>query len=286
MDSLPAPKKKDDQGEVAPPPEEKLSPLVKKAVELADNVDKAALSGKDGSALEQETCNAFAFLGFDAEVISGPGNPDVVIDAPMGVASYRVLIDTKSRSGGVVQQNDVNFNALKQHKAKVNADYMVVLGADFSGGNLETWAQENRVRLLKAEELRQLLLAPAESVIAMDRLEALFREGGSTDEAVFSEILAESENTVQAMSLARALYEAVRKDQDKEGVLNAHSIFYILAGEHSIPAIEATIDMLQSDLIGALTTTENGSLFTRLSPKMLNDKLTQLKDKIGGDGGS
>jgi hypothetical protein len=89
-------------------------------------------------------------------------------------------------------------------------------------------------------------------VIALDRLEALFREGGSTDEAVFSELLAESENTVQAMSLARALYEAVGNEQDKEGVLNAHSIYYILGGEHSIPAIEATINMLQSDLIGAL----------------------------------
>jgi len=94
--------------------------------------------------------------------------------------------------------------------------------------------------------------------------------------------LVKSENTVQAMSLARALYEAVCQDQDKEGVLNAHSIFYILRGEHSIPAIEATIDMLQSDLIGALGTTDNGSLYTRLSPRMLIGKLTQLKDRIGG----
>ena len=44
--------------------------------------------------------------------------------------------------------------------------------------------------------------------------------------------------------------------------------------------------MLQSDLIGALATNDNGSLYTRLSPRMLSDKLTQLKDKIGGDGGS
>ena len=70
----------------------------------------------------------------------------------------------------------------------------------------------------------------------------------------------------------------------RRGVLNAHSIYYILGGEHSIPAIDATIAMLQSDLIGALATNDNGSLYTRLSPRMLNDKLTQLKDKIGGEG--
>ena len=79
----------------------------------------------------------------------------------------------------------------------------MVLGADFSGGNLEKWAQEQGVRLLRAEELRQVLVAHAEGVIALDRLEALFRGGGSTDEAVLSETLAESEHTVQVMSLAR-----------------------------------------------------------------------------------
>ncbi len=258
-------------------------PLVKQAMELADSIDKAAVSGKDGAELERRTCDAFTYLGFAAEVVGGAGNPDVVIDASMGAGTYRALIDTKSRSGGTVQQNEVNFNALKQHKAKFNADYVMVVGANFSGGNLDTWAQENRVRLLRTEELRQVMLAHAEGVIGLDRLEVLFRDGGSTDEAVFSELLAESENTVQAMSLARALYQAVRNDQDKEGILNADSLFYILGGEHSIPAIESTIAILKSDLIGALATNANGSLYTRLSPRMLNDKLAQLSDRIGGD---
>jgi hypothetical protein len=206
------------------PPEKAPNAIVARATELADAIDKAALCGKHGAELEQFTCDAFSFLGFQGEVISGPRNPDVVVDAPMGERSYRVLIDTKSRSGGVVQQNDVNFNGLNEHKAKVNADYVAVLGADLSAGNLEKWAQEHKVRLLTTEELRQVLLAHAEGVIAMDRLEALFRDGGSTDEAVFSEILAESEHTVHAMSLARALYNAVRGHQDKEGALNTTTL--------------------------------------------------------------
>jgi len=261
---------------------EPMSPMLQKATALADQIDKAAVKGLDGTDLENLTAEAFLFLGFDAEVISGPGNPDVVLTAPMGEARYRVLIDTKSRSNGCVQQNDVSFPALNQHKTKVSADYTMVLGRDFSGGNLETWAKEHEVRLLRTEELRQILIAHAEGVITLDRLEAIFRGGGSTDEAVLSETLAESDHTVQAMSLARLVYDAVRSHQDQEGALNAHSLFYILDGEYPIQAIQATVELLQSNLIGALAKSQNGSLYTRLTPRTLSDELTQLQDVLGG----
>ncbi len=257
-------------------------PMLLTATDIADRIDKAAVKGLDGADLENLTAEAFAFLGFDAEVISGPGNPDVVLTAPMGEARYRVLIDTKSRSSGCVQQNDVSFPALNQHKAKVSADYTMVLGPDFSGGNLETWAKEHEVRLLRTEELRQVLLAHADGVITLDRLEALFRGGGSMDEAVLAETLAESEHTVQVLTLARLVYDAVRSHQEQEGALNAHSLFYILGGEYPIQAIQATVDLLQSDLIGALARTQKDSLYTRLTPRMLADKLTQLQDVLAG----
>lgn len=134
-----------------------LRPLEQTALRIAKQIDQAAIKGQDGADLEKLTAEAFAFLGFDAQVISGPGNPDVVLTAPMGESGYRALIDTKSRSSGCVQQNDVNFHALNQHKSKVSADYSMVLGPDFSGGNLETWATEQNVRLLRIGELRAIL---------------------------------------------------------------------------------------------------------------------------------
>jgi DNA-binding HxlR family transcriptional regulator len=267
---------------VTPVVTEPVKPMLQKAINLANEIETASVKGLDGADLENLTAGAFAFLGFEAEVISGPGNPDVVLTAPMGEARYRVLIDTKSRSNGCVQQNDVSFPALNQHKAKVSADYTMVLGKDFSGGNLETWAKEHEVRLLRTEELKQVLIAHAEGVITLDRLEALFRGGGSTDEAVLSETLAEAEHAVQSMALARLVYDAVRCHQDQEGALNAHSLFYILGGEYPIQAIQATVDLLQSDLLGALAKAQNGTLYTRLTPRMLTDKLTQLQDVLAG----
>ncbi len=270
---------------VTPPVARPLKPLVAKAVDLADQMDKAAVKGLDGADLEKLTADAFALLGFEAQVISGPGNPDVVLTAPMGEGGYRALVDAKSRSSGCVQQNDVNFNALNEHKAKVSADYVMVLGADFSGGNLEKWAQQHQVRLLRVDELRQVLVAHAEGVIALDRLEVLFRGGGSTDEAVLSQTLAESEHTAQAMSLARFVYDAVRAHQDAEGALNAHSLFYILRQEYPVQAIQAAVEFLRSDLIGALGATQKESLYTRLTPLTLENRLAQLDDALAGGEG-
>lgn len=258
------------------PPQEKQTDLMKRATVIADRIDKAATEGGDGTELEQATAAAFALLGYATQVIGGSGNPDVVAAAQMGDASYRVLVETKSRSGGTVQQNDVNFHALKEHKSKANADYMVVVGADFSGGNLEKWAVENRVRLMRTEELRQLLLAHAESVLPLDGLGDLFAGGGSLDEGTLSQVLTESENDAQAMSLAKHVYDAVREHQDQEGVLNAHSLYYILGGQYPIPSIEMTIGLLQSSLIGVVGCSERGSLYSRLAPSALRDKLAQL----------
>ena len=268
--------------EPQPPPVDQTD-LVRTATEIADRIEKAATEGGDGSALEQATADAFAFLGFSTQVISGSGNPDVIASTAMGDASYRVLIETKSRASGVIHQNDVNFNALNEHKAKANADYMIVLGADFSGGNLEKWAQEAKARLLRAEELRQLLLAHAEAVLPLDSLRDLMEGGGSMDEAALSDILAESENTAQSMRLAREVYEAILKHQDQEGTLNVHSLFYILGGASSIQSIEMTANLLKSDLIGAIGASDEGSLYTRVAPRTLRDKLTQLNQMMGSE---
>ncbi len=261
-------------------PTKSPSVLIGKATSLADAVEKEARTGGDGSALEQATADAFKFLGFDVQLIGGSGNPDVVATAPMGSNTYRALVETKSRSSGTVSQNDVNFNALNEHKVKSNADFVLVLAADFSGGNLEKWACDHKVRLLRVEEVRQVLLAHAEAMIPLDRVRDLFVGGGSTDESTLSAILADSELSGQHMKLCGQVFGAVLAHQADEATLNEHALFYILDGAHSIQAIQATTSLLQSDLIGALGRAEDGSLYCRLSRRTLSERLRQIQEAI------
>jgi len=263
-----------------PPPaivgEVALSPLAKRATEIADWLDKMAVAGGDGKEFEEATEAAFKFLGFETQLISGSGNPDVLATAAMGEKTYRVLIDSKSRASGVVQQNDVNFLVLEKQKQNASADHVVVVGADFAGGNLEEFASKNKVRLLSTSEIRDLLLAHAESVFPLDVLRPLFQGGGATDEGVLSEILTSAESKSEVMMLARRVFAAVKEFQDKAGAIHTDSLYYILKCEHSLPTIKLTVDFLKSDLIGALGEAERGSLYTRVSPTALTNKLSQL----------
>ena len=253
-----------------------LSPLSKKAIEIADRLDKLAVAGGDGKEFEEATEEAFKFLGFETQLISGSGNPDVLATAAMGEKSYRILIDSKSRASGTVQQNDVNFLVLDKQKQNSSADHVAIIGAGFAGGQLEEFAVKNRVRLLSTSDLRELLLAHSESVFPLDVLRPLFQNGGATDEGVFSEILTSAESKAEVMLLARKVFGAVREFQDKAGAIHTDSLFYILKCEQSLSTITLTVDFLKSDLIGAIGETERGSLYTRVSPTTLTNKLSQI----------
>ena len=213
-------------------------------------------------------------MQIDPSLEQGVFEPEAT--AAMGEKAYRVLIDSKSRAVGVVQQNDVNFQVLEKQKQKASADHVAVVGSDFAGGQLEDFAAENQVRLLRANELRELLVAHAESIFPLDVLRRLFLGGGSTDEGMLSEILTIADSKSEVMDVARKVFAAVRQFQAQEGAIHTDSLFYILKCEHSLPTIRLTVEFLKSDLIGAIGETERKSLYTRVSPAALTNKLWQL----------
>jgi len=160
--------------------------LERQAIKIGGALKQCSTAGGDGKEFEEATAAAFAFLGFETQLISGSGNPDVLATAPMGEKSYRVLIDSKSRTSGTVQQNDLPYPALQKQKQNANADYIVVVGPGFAGGQLAEFAQQLKIRLITADELRDLLLAHAKSAFPLDLLKPLFEGGGLLDEGVLS----------------------------------------------------------------------------------------------------
>ncbi|MDX1963417.1 MAG: restriction endonuclease [Pirellulales bacterium] len=250
--------------------------------ELADRLQSMATIGGDGRDFEVVTEAAFQFLGFDTQLISGSGNPDVLIFANMGEKSYRVVIDSKSRTSGIVQQNDVHINVLLQQKQRASADFVMVLGAAFAGGNLEEFAKSHQVRLLSVPELHELLIAHARSAFTLDGLRQLFDGGGKTDESVLSDLLSQSESQGELMQIAYKVFAAVLKYQDRPGALHTDSLFFILGCEHPLSTIRMTVDFLTSELICGLGVTRGESLYTRVSTQTLLRKLAQISRAMSG----
>jgi len=82
------------------------------------------------------------------------------------------------------------------------------------------------------------------------------------------------------MKLCGQVFGAVLAHQTDEATLNEHALFYILSGAHSIQAIQATVSLLQSGLIGALGRAEDGSLYCRLSRRTFSERLRQIQEAI------
>ncbi len=249
---------------------------------MADQLQSLACAGGAGDEFERAVGDAFAFLGFDSRVMGGPGRPDVLLDAAIGKDSYRVLLDAKSRGGGVVSQNDVNFESLRAQKTASGARHTAVVGPDFAGGNLEQWAEEHGVRLITVEDLRQLLLAHAVCPLPLDAFGAFFRGGGSTDDGALSDLVAESESILQMMELAHRVYRAVCDHQESDATLDVNALYFILEQAYSSDMIEAAVAFLRSEVIGAVGVSETDSLYTRLAPAVLDQHLGRLRETMRG----
>lgn len=91
---------------------------------------RATASGGKPAEFEQAVCDAFDALGFAATHDGGQKAPDGFADAPLGVLSYRVMIECKSADEGV---NDPGVFEAAKFKEGYGAQYCALVGRAFSG---------------------------------------------------------------------------------------------------------------------------------------------------------
>ena len=114
--------------------------------ELFNNLSAAATNpsaeGKaSGVAFEEEITKIFRYMGFEAKRIGGSGNTDVVVKWKNDDGEVITgIIDAKSKSNGQVSHGDVSDVAIETHKEKNNADYVAIIGANFSGDTIKNFA--------------------------------------------------------------------------------------------------------------------------------------------------
>jgi hypothetical protein len=141
---------------------------------LAIELRSAAVDSRDPTRLERAVADAFGFLGFDVTSIGGPGNTDVLLQAPLGIRQYSVVVDAKSTTRARVADRQVDWVSIRDHREQERATYACVVGQDFAGGHLNTRAMEFQVSLLTIEELVEIVALHAETPLTLTELRALF----------------------------------------------------------------------------------------------------------------
>lgn len=178
---------------------------------------------------EETIRDAFNFLGFEGELIGGKGDTDVLLTANIGQESFKVNIDGKTSKSGKIIDRQIDWISLRDHKKKNKADFVVVVGPSFSGGNLEERANEYDISLLKTEDLIKLIEAHSKFPFTLTELKDLFTGKGDRSSQL-EDLLTQNLSRRNLLEQFRVIIEEMLSLQDRLGYFTFDS----LAGREKI----------------------------------------------------
>jgi len=170
-----------------------------------------------GRAFEIAVRDAFLELRFNARVIGGTGEPDVVVQwRDSDGSTLKAVIEAKSRSVGHVTHSDVSDVAIETHKGRYRACCAAVIGPGFSGPTIKDMAIQRHWALLDAEHFGTLVeesvelgLRPCEvatlfqtpdGVVDLEKLIASRRRELDVVSYLFSKLVEESGESGEAIT--------------------------------------------------------------------------------------
>lgn len=220
---------------------------------LASQLRACAHRSDASEEFEAVVATAFRFLGFRAEHLGGSGRTDVLVTAELAAAErYQAIVEVKSSAAGMVAENNVKFDALKDHQRKHLADYGLIVGPGF-GGRIRDWAINNGFTLLTVDDLAALLDRHQSSPLSLTELRVLFERTGD-DLADIEEQYNGAERSIDLITrLMELLYnEANDEEPLKGGAISRENIAYALRSMNPRPtksAIDECLQLLTHDLI-------------------------------------
>lgn len=139
----------------------------------------------DATGLETAVYRALYALGFDTVKIGGNGTPDGKATAHLGYdadgmsKSYSLTYDAKSTSKQKISASTAKLSGLKRHQKDYKADYCLEVAVGYEGEDdlnsaISKEAIQQKVTVMKAKDLAQLLLYSIPNQLGLSQLQELF----------------------------------------------------------------------------------------------------------------
>jgi len=242
----------------------------------------ASTASDDAAAFEVALADAFAFLGFQAELRSGSGDTDVLATAPLGDEAYAAVVDGKATKQGRVGNQQIDWFALGRHKERHEADHVLVVAAAFSGGELARDAERTGAALLTSGDLAEVLRLHAATPFTLAALRDLFRYPGKPD----LPLSRMQEHHREAMRLQRLLPDIVDAIEEAYRYelydpVNVDSLLMPLASRrgrrpYSREEITAALELLCVPQLGVLRRVSEGRYTLQMPKVTLTRRLRAL----------
>ncbi|HEV3089823.1 MAG TPA: hypothetical protein VGX91_00105 [Candidatus Cybelea sp.] len=220
-------------------------------------------TGSDPAAFERAVCDVFAAIGFVATHLGGNAQPDGIIDAPLGVLGYRVVLECKTAVPG----KGVSLpNAAEpaRYRDTYGAQRCALIGPEFTSqpvllGELTThgvsaWTIDDLATIIQAA-LNPHELRPAfEPGFAEDTIGDLVWDrshGARKRIAVISELLQKLAAHEQHIALAAKPQLAAHLTVDSAMIcVNEWLARHASGARCERPDVEAAFDWMTQSLVG------------------------------------
>lgn len=252
--------------------------------EIIEKLNESQNKSDSPDEFEIALTDAFYFLGFKAKTIGGKGDTDVLLTANIGKESYKVDVDGKTSKKDIIQDAQINWPSLKDHKIKNNSNFVVVIGPGFAGGNLEKRAKEFEIGLLTTNELIKIVEAHSKYPFTLLELKDLFAAFGSLTEQV-NDLLSQNQTRREFLEKFKTIIEEIEKLQNTR---LGYFTFESLVGREKIQEleieledIEHVIQLLKIPFINAIKEIETNKFVFTLEKKDLSNTFFQISLLIG-----
>jgi hypothetical protein len=156
-----------------------------------------------------------------------------LLTANVGLESFKVSVDGKTSKSGRVIDRQIDWLSLEDHRRKNRADFIVVVGADFAGGNLITRANQYNVSLLTTDGLIKLLQAHSQFPFTLTELKDLFAGKGIISPQL-EDLLSQNLSRRNLLERFRVVIQEMQALQDRLGYFTFDS----LAGRERLEELE------------------------------------------------
>ncbi|WP_017547412.1 restriction endonuclease [Salinicoccus carnicancri] len=192
---------------------------------LLNDLNKTSRDSMNPTNFEKAIRNIFLEMGFDSKLIGGAGNTDVLLKSPGSAQySYTVCVDAKSTYSGAVTDSMVDFDTLKEHKRKHNADYIVIIANTFnSESRLTKRAIEHNVALLDIELLSELYKKHMEIPLSFEEYINIFNQPGVVDIKVLDN---KRNEMIGIANLMLSIMDAFINNKDE--LLTSRDLYWII----------------------------------------------------------
>lgn len=235
------------------------------ALRLETRLRETSVDTTDPTLFEKAAAEAFAFLGFRSSWLGGSGKTDVLLVADLAPdEAYRVIVDCKTTGRDAVQDHQIDWVTLREHREQHQADFIVVMAPAFAGTRVfERAGREDwRALLLDVERMGSLLRQHARVPLDL----ATYREffAAKTAEAGAQKLAEAVEELDRRLQLSARICRLISRYQSAEGALQPRDLYWLLqdfedeVGGYTREEIAESLAALSSPAIPLLRQRDGG----------------------------